>query len=59
MRVVAQGPNIQIFVNDHLITDYEEQESGIDLRGIIGLQIHSGPPAEAWYRCIRIKALSK
>jgi hypothetical protein len=59
MRVVAQGPRIQIFVNEHLITDYKETEAGIDLRGIIGLQIHSGPPAEAWYRNIRLKALSK
>ena len=26
--------------------------------GIIGLQIHSGPPSEAWYRNIRIREIS-
>ena len=26
--------------------------------GIIGLQIHSGPPTEAWYRNIRLRDLS-
>lgn len=59
LRVIAQGPKIQIYVNDHLMSDYEEKDAEIATSGIIGLQIHSGPPAEAWYRNVRIKDLSK
>ena len=29
------------------------------LRGIIGLQIHAGPPTEAWYRRIRIHEIER
>jgi Domain of Unknown Function (DUF1080) len=59
LRVIARGPKIQIFVNEQLMSDYEEKDEGIEPSGIIGLQIHSGPPAEAWYRNVRIKDLSK
>jgi Domain of Unknown Function (DUF1080) len=59
IRVIAEGPKIQIFVNDQLMTKYVEEDSQIEKTGIIGLQIHSGPPAEAWYRNVRLKNLSK
>lgn len=59
LRIVAQGSKIEIFVNDQRMTEYDEKESEIERDGIIGLQIHSGPPTEAWYRHIRIKSLSK
>ena len=54
----CQGPRIQIWVNGLAAIDYREQEEGIAVTGIIGLQIHGGPPAEASYRKIRIKTLS-
>ena len=54
----CQGPRIQIWVNGLAAIDYREQEDGIAATGIIGLQIHGGPPAEAFYRRIRIKTLS-
>ncbi|MCA9069704.1 MAG: exo-alpha-sialidase, partial [Planctomycetaceae bacterium] len=39
--------------------DYTEQEKDIKLTGLIGLQIHSGKPAEAWYKEVRIKHISQ
>jgi Domain of Unknown Function (DUF1080) len=59
MRVLAQGPKIQVFINDVLASDYTEADDKIDRSGIIGLQIHSGPPTEASYRNIRIKDLTQ
>ncbi|MEM9346407.1 MAG: DUF1080 domain-containing protein [Planctomycetota bacterium] len=57
-RVVAKGPHIQIFINGKLFTDYiEKDEKFIDSKGVIGLQLHSGPPSIRYYRKIRIKEL--
>ena len=53
----CEGPKIQISVNGYLAVDYVEKDSDIADSGIIGLQIHSGEPAEASYRRIRIKEL--
>lgn len=57
LRVVAKGPRIQIFVNGKKTVDYTEEDSDIPQTGLIGLQIHSGPAAECWYRNIRIRPL--
>lgn len=57
LRVIAQGDRIQIFLNGHPTIDYTEQDKSIARTGIIGLQIHSGPPTEAWYRKIRIREI--
>jgi hypothetical protein len=56
-RILCQGNRIQIWLNDILTVDYLEADEKIDKKGIIGLQIHSGLPAEAHYRHIRIKEL--
>lgn len=53
----CEGPHITIRVNDLLVVDYTEKDEEIADSGIIGLQIHGGPPAEASYRNIRIKEL--
>jgi len=53
----AEGPRLQIWVNGVQTVDYVEKDSGIEDAGIIGLQIHSGPPSEASYKEIRIKEL--
>ena len=55
LAISAKGSKIQIRLNGHLTTDYTEEDSTIARDGIIGLQIHSGPPTEALYRNIRIK----
>ena len=57
LKIIAKGAHIQLFLNGQLTVDYTEKDKDIDRRGIIGLQIHSGPPTEALYRNIRIKEL--
>ncbi len=59
MRLICQGPRIQIFVNGEQTVDYTESDATIPLAGVIGLQIHSGPGSEAWYRNIHILSLTK
>jgi hypothetical protein len=54
----CQGPQIQIWVNGYQTVDYKEADDKIARRGIIGLQIHGGAPAEASYKEIRIKELT-
>ncbi len=53
----AEGTHIQIWVNGVQTVDFTEKDEGIEDSGIIGLQIHSGPPSEASYKDIRIKEL--
>ncbi len=54
----AVGDRIDLFVNGHPTVQYTERDAEIARSGIIGLQIHSGPPTEAWYRHIRIRDLN-
>ena len=59
LRVRAEGCHIQIWLNGFKTVDYNEPEPAKDIprHGRFGLQIHSGPPAECWYRGIWIKPL--
>lgn len=57
LKIRAQGKHIQIWVGDVKTVDYHEKNDNIPQSGIIGLQIHSGPKCEAWYRNIRLKKL--
>ena len=57
ITIRCAGNRIQIHVNGLQTVDYTEQEADIADSGHIGLQIHGGPPAEAWYRNIRIREL--
>jgi len=53
----CEGRHIRIWLNDRLTVDYTEPDAAIEQSGLIGLQIHGGPPSEAWYRDVRIKEL--
>lgn len=53
----AEGPRIQIWLNGIQTVDYTEQDLSIAEEGIICLQIHSGPPAEARYKDLEIREL--
>lgn len=57
MRIVCKADQIEIFLNGHLTVHYQETDPDIPAVGMIGVQIHSGPPAEACYRNIRILSL--
>ena len=58
-RIRTQGDIITIWINDALATRYFEKvnETKVPRNGRLGLQIHSGPSAEAWYKDIQIKEL--
>jgi hypothetical protein len=53
----CDGRRVQLWMNGFQSVDYTESDDSIEQVGLIGLQIHSGPPAEAWYKDIRIKTL--
>ena len=53
----CEGPRVQLFINDTQTVDYTETDKSLVQRGLIGLQIHSGPPSEAWYKDITIREL--
>ncbi len=53
----CEGKRIQLWINGFETVDYTEPDDTIPQTGIIGLQIHSGPPSEAWYRNIRLREL--
>ncbi len=51
------GPRIQLWLNGYQTVDYTEPDKSIEQTGLIGVQIHAGPPAEAWYKDITIRAI--
>lgn len=53
----CEGPHIQLWINGKQTVDYTEPDDKIERSGIIGVQIHGGPPSEAWYKDLRIKKL--
>jgi hypothetical protein len=55
----ADGPRVQLSINGFETVDYVETDSAIADRGVICVQIHGGPPSEAWYRDITIAELKK
>ena len=57
--VRAEDSHIQIWLNGYQTVDFTEPDKNIPLKGHFGLQIHSGAPAECWYRNIRFKKISK
>lgn len=57
--VRADGPRVQLSINGVQTVDYVETDPAIADGGVICVQIHSGPPSEAWYRDITIATLTK
>jgi hypothetical protein len=58
-KVRCEGKRIQIWLNGVQTVDYTEPDEKIDEKGIIGVQIHGGPPSEAHFKEIRIKELGE
>lgn len=56
IRIRAEQKNITIWLNNELTIQYTEQEN-VPEKGVIGLQVHSGPPLEVWYKDIFIQEL--
>lgn len=53
----CEGKRIRLWINSYPTVDYTEADDSIEQTGLIGLQIHSGPPSEAWYKDITVKEL--
>lgn len=56
-RIRCQGNHIQLWINGQQTVDYIEKDKDIAAKGIIAVQIHGGPAAEAFYRNIRLLEL--
>jgi 3-keto-disaccharide hydrolase len=54
----AQGRRIQLWINDLQTIDYTEPDESIEQTGLIAVQIHGGPPSQAWYKDIEIRELT-
>jgi hypothetical protein len=57
--VRAEGPRIRLWLNGVQTVDYTEQDRSIEANGVIAVQIHAGPPTEAWYKDITLLDLSR
>ena len=55
----AEGPRIQLWLNGVQTVDYTEQDATVDTAGVIAVQIHAGPPSEAWYKDITLLDLTR
>jgi hypothetical protein len=53
----CEGRHIQLWLNGHKTVDWNEPVDEIPVEGIIAVQIHSGPPTEAWYKDITVEEL--
>lgn len=58
-RIKAVGPRVTLWINGYKTVDYIEEDKSLEQFGLIGLQIHSGPPSEAWYKDIWIREIIK
>jgi hypothetical protein len=56
-KIHCEGRRIRLYINGQLTVDYTEPNPKIPLAGVIALQIHGGPPSEAWYRKITLTEL--
>jgi Domain of Unknown Function (DUF1080) len=57
--VRAEGDHITLSFNGVQTVDYKEMDPAIERSGLICVQIHGGPPSEAWYKDITITDLKK
>ena len=55
----AEGKRIQLWLNGVQTVDYTEQDPTVESTGVIAVQIHSGPPSEAWYKDITLLDLTR
>ena len=53
----CEGKRVQLSINGLQTVDYLESDDSIEQNGVICLQIHGGPPSEAWYKDVSIEEL--
>ncbi|WP_229738515.1 3-keto-disaccharide hydrolase [Parapedobacter pyrenivorans] len=58
LRVVAKGNRLQHYINGVLMSDVtDDDEKNRKLEGLIGFQVHVGPPMKIAFRNIKLKNL--
>jgi hypothetical protein len=58
-EIRAEGKRIRLSINGMQTVDYTEADASIAQTGCICVQIHAGPPSEAWYKDISIETMAK
>lgn len=58
-RIRCEGRHVQLWINDQQTVDYYESDLDLEQNGLIAVQIHGGPPGEAWYRNLKLISLQK
>jgi hypothetical protein len=58
-RIRCEGAKTQLWLNGVKTVDFTEEDDSVVRSGVIAVQIHGGPPSEAFYRNIRIQRLDK
>ncbi len=53
----AEGKRVRLSINGFQTVDYTEADDSVEQRGLICVQIHGGPPSEAWYKEITIEPI--
>lgn len=53
----CEGKRIVLAINGLQTVDYTETDENIEDYGVIALQIHEGPPSEAWYKDVTVEEL--
>jgi Domain of Unknown Function (DUF1080) len=57
-HIIARGNRLQHYINDVLMSDVtDNDEVNRKLTGLLGVQVHVGPPMKVEYRHIRLKQL--
>lgn len=58
MRIVAKGNRLRHYVNDVLLSDVTDKDPQLGrMSGLIGVQVHVGPPMKVEYRDILFKVI--
>ncbi|HKJ41760.1 MAG TPA: DUF1080 domain-containing protein, partial [Sunxiuqinia sp.] len=56
--LIVKGNHMQHFINGHLMSDVTDNDTiNRSFSGLIGMQVHVGPPMKVEYRNIRLKEL--
>jgi len=59
-RIICQGPEITLFVNDVLMCQFTDNAAENSAnKGVIALQMHPGPPMKVQFKNIILKDLAK
>ena len=58
-RIVCQGKRLQFWINGQETISYTEKKAAARTRGVIGFQLHGGPPMTVYFKDVIIKELPK